>query len=665
MTNHKFKFIDLFAGIGGFHLAMHRLGGECVFASEIDPFARKTYEKNFKSISPELFKNGLFNDDIRKIAPQEIPDFDVLCAGFPCQPFSQAGFKRGFEDNHNSERGNLFFNIAEILEAKRPRAFFLENVRGLSTHDGGKTFKTIVDILRNELGYSVHYKIVKATDYGLPQHRPRTFIIGFRDDNELEMGFSFPAQVPLKFTMSDVWEGSCSREIGFTLRVGGRGSSIDDRRNWDSYLVNGKVCRLGPKEGKRMQGFPEDFEFPVNNVQAMKQLGNSVAVDAIELVGKNLVNYMIDLNETSKLTNNMSTITMNKGEWAEPFAFLKIIREKKIFLSNEKLEHQDSFFDVDKVTNEKLMYDFLIFEGEKLVVKHKKTQAETVHSISTLLPEQLISSIKNRITTESGTFNVPEFSVIEEQLGVLFEKGGNSDKKSDITLDFNYNGLKSIKNEGFGLKSFLGGRPTLLNASSNTNFIYSIKDFPLNRLDEVNSINTKKKIMDRITFISEFGGKVEFIKTEKEVMHYNLTMVDSQMPIILGEMLLFYFKTGVSELRKLVSIVSKNSTLIKELGLNDENILIFKVKKLLFDYHCGFFPGSKWDGSYTSNGSIVIDKHGKLHGFHILNMESFKDYLFANTKFDTPSSTRHGFGSVFKEKSGDLFFKLNLHLRYS
>ena len=143
----KFKFIDLFAGIGGFHLAMHRLGGECVFASEIDSQARKTYEYNYKTISPELYNNGLFNNDIRNIMPHDIPDFDLLCAGFPCQPFSQAGYKRGFNDNHNSERGNLFFNIVDIIEAKKPKAFFLENVRGLVNHDSGKTFKIIRDIL--------------------------------------------------------------------------------------------------------------------------------------------------------------------------------------------------------------------------------------------------------------------------------------------------------------------------------------------------------------------------------------------------------------------------------------------------------------------------------------------------------------------------------------
>lgn len=282
----KFKFIDLFAGIGGFHLAMHNLGGKCVFASEIDKHARDTYTENFKSISKQIFKGANFNEDITKINPSDIPDFEVLCAGFPCQPFSQAGFKKGFKDH----RGNLFFNIANIIEQKSPKAYFLENVRGLYKHDNGKTFKVIHDVLSN-MGYSVNHKIVNASDYGLPQHRPRVFIIGFKEDSLLT-GFDFPEKIPLKYNMSDVMEGSCNKEIGFTLRCGGRGSPINDRRNWDSYEVNGKVVRLNPVQGLKMQGFPNEFIFPVTDHQAMKQLGNSVAVDAIQTCGKAMVDYM-------------------------------------------------------------------------------------------------------------------------------------------------------------------------------------------------------------------------------------------------------------------------------------------------------------------------------------------------------------------------------------
>jgi len=277
----KFTFIDLFAGIGGFHIALHNIGGECVFASEWDEAARNTYEVNFKKISPELFENDMFAGDITLVDPETIPDHDILCAGFPCQPFSQAGHKLGFEDT----RGTLFFNIAEILKVKKPKAFFLENVRGLFNHDKGKTFKVIKNTIE-ELGYSFYYQIIKASDFGLPQHRPRMFMVGFKNKT---IDFEFPKPIKLEKTMSDIFEGKVEREIGFTLRVGGRGSGINDRRNWDCYIVDGEEKRLGIKEGKRMQGFPEDFEFPVSNTQAMKQLGNSVAVPAVQAVASQIL----------------------------------------------------------------------------------------------------------------------------------------------------------------------------------------------------------------------------------------------------------------------------------------------------------------------------------------------------------------------------------------
>lgn len=281
----KITFIDLFAGIGGFHLAFHKSGAKCVFASEWDDFARKTYEHNFRKIEPKLFKSGNFAGDITKVNASEIPDFDILTGGFPCQPFSQAGLKKGFTET----RGTLFFDIARILKEKQPKAFFIENVRGLLNHDNGKTFATIKRIIEEELGYSFFYKIIYASDFGVPQHRPRLFMVGFRDKN---ITFKFPEPKELKLTMSDIFGGRVDRKIGFTLRVGGRHSNITDRRNWDTYQVDGKIRRLGPKEGLMMQGFPSDFEFPVSEVQAMKQLGNSVAVPAIEAVAKEIIKLL-------------------------------------------------------------------------------------------------------------------------------------------------------------------------------------------------------------------------------------------------------------------------------------------------------------------------------------------------------------------------------------
>ncbi len=280
----KLRFIDLFAGIGGFHLALHDLGLDCVFASEWDEFARKTYEHNLRPISPDLFDNGNFAADINDVDIHKIPNFDILCAGFPCQPFSQAGFKKGFAET----RGTLFFKIAEILDKKKPSAFFLENVRHLQNHENGQTLDTIRRVVK-ELGYSFHTKIVKASEFGLPQHRPRLFMVGFKSSSS---GFAFPAPIERKMTMSQILGGKCEKDIGYTLRVGGRGSGVGDRRNWDCYIVDGIERRISVAEGQAMQGFPSDFEFPVSTTQAMKQLGNSVAIPAVRATAEQIIRHL-------------------------------------------------------------------------------------------------------------------------------------------------------------------------------------------------------------------------------------------------------------------------------------------------------------------------------------------------------------------------------------
>lgn len=197
----KFNFIDLFAGIGGFHIAMHNFGGKCVFASEIDRFARITYEHNYRKWSPELFENGLFNEDITdlNLDYKNIPQFDVLCAGFPCQPFSHAGLKKGFGDT----RGTLFFNIEKIVATKIrqaaelkdknfiPKVLFLENVKGLKNHDKGWTFKTISSKL-NELGYEVRSEVLNSKNFGVPQNRERIFIVAWHRDVVKADDFIFP-----------------------------------------------------------------------------------------------------------------------------------------------------------------------------------------------------------------------------------------------------------------------------------------------------------------------------------------------------------------------------------------------------------------------------------------------------------------------------------------
>jgi DNA (cytosine-5)-methyltransferase 1 len=305
----NYNFIDLFAGIGGFHVAFNGTDkAECVFASEWDAAARRTYKHNFnKGHDKVLFANNneFFAGDITKFPVDKIPDFDILCGGFPCQPFSQAGRKLGFKD----ARGTLFFRIEQIIREHEPQAIFLENVRGLLTHDGGHTFDVICNILK-DCGYHgsvdgpgrlpVFAEVIRASDYGLPQHRPRLFMAGFKSVKAASYFANNPPKkaTSLKYTMSDVMGGRVTyygkdkvRDVGFTLRCGGRGSGVRDRRNWDWYMVDGKERQIFEAEGLKIQGFPRNYSFPndVPVTQRMKQLGNSVAVAAVQAWAKAMV----------------------------------------------------------------------------------------------------------------------------------------------------------------------------------------------------------------------------------------------------------------------------------------------------------------------------------------------------------------------------------------
>lgn len=346
----KFTFIDLFAGIGGFHLAMESVGGKCVFASEIDKFARQTYQKNFERKSPELFRAGLFNEDINKIEPKDIPDFDCLCAGFPCQPFSYAGQKKGFEDK---TRGTLFFNIKEILKAKKPRMFFLENVKGLVSHKGGKTVTTILDILENELGYRVYTKVLSSLDFGLPQKRERWYCVGFRKD--LTENFRFPKPTEKRSTLRDIIDldnddpslkltpfemnrikyhfehakdeirvkhdnskykpttkkgkygiysfqkpdGSLRFHVGDAAKTQIQEAFYSCLDTYASTIIANRTPKLwdigrklSVREALRLQGFPETFKMPVSDMQAFKQLGNSVSVPVLKAIAKEMVKVL-------------------------------------------------------------------------------------------------------------------------------------------------------------------------------------------------------------------------------------------------------------------------------------------------------------------------------------------------------------------------------------
>lgn len=637
-----FKFIDLFAGIGGFHLALHSLGANCVFASEKDEFARQTYQHNFETQNFEL------NDDIRKISPNQVPEHDILCAGFPCQPFSQAGLKKGFADGEDSERGNLFFCILDIIEAKRPKAFILENVRHLVNHDDGKTFQIILTLLKNA-GYTVYYQVLKASDYNIPQHRPRVFIVGFRNADGFRLPeFQFPPKLPLTYTMSDIWGGKCDKDVGFTLRVGGKGSHIDDRRNWEFYRVDGEVKRIGLNEAKKMMAFPETYHFPVSKTQAMKQLGNSVCVEVVKHVACAVMNYLDKHHQYFQEDNNM-TIKRNKGELSEIYALCKTIFQQKIAYGDLNAQFSDDFIQVLNIHTEQSQIDL----SQSQVQIHQNNGESKTYLLSDFISENELKAILQDIQQGKSTF---QSALLEEKVAILgLEKTkGTSWEKGDVALTFDEQG-QIFRQQQTSIKSFLGNSPTLINASQATNFIYQITDLNENLIDEINRIDSKAKIKDRLQKISDCGGKLAFVKCENPIYESTLRKVDSRMPEILAQALLAFFKKEMGN--RLVDFPEKH--------IDDNNArqqIHCRLKDFVKSSILGIFPTHEWDGNLSANAILLVDEVGELLFYHTNKDAVLKEFFYQRTFFDTPSSSRHRFGLIYQE-NGRLYFKLNLQLR--
>lgn len=314
----KFKYIDLFAGIGGIRIPFQELGGKCVFTSEWDLFSQKTYRVNF---------GGEIHGDITQVDEKDIPDFDILLGGFPCQPFSQAGLHKGFSDT----RGTLFFDIERIIKAKRPKAFLLENVKQLRGHDKGRTFKVIEEHLK-ALNYSVNATVLRAGDFGVPQNRERIYIVGldreyFDVPENYLFEFPIPPKTPTrlgdilshkvdeKYTISErLYEGHKRRKAEHKKKGNGFGFSVftaeseytntlsaryykDGSEILIDQGVNIPPRKLTPRECARLQGFPEQFIIPVSDTRAYKQFGNSVAVPVIRAIAENIIADMENLQK--------------------------------------------------------------------------------------------------------------------------------------------------------------------------------------------------------------------------------------------------------------------------------------------------------------------------------------------------------------------------------
>lgn len=317
-----FTFIDLFCGIGGFHSALSSLGGSCVFASDIDKFAKAVYENNY-GLKP--------HGDITKIAVEDIPRHDIICAGFPCQPFSISGDQKGFDD----PRGKLFFNVVEIAAYHKPQVIFLENVKNFEKHDNGKTLSRVETELQ-KIGYKVYSDVLCASNYGVPQARKRIYIIAFR--NDIDPGhFSFPTPLAEYKVLQNVLindnentvpgsyiidreqefiENIPNQKSNKLLRIGKIGLGRQGERIYSvlgvsttlssqggglggktgMYRINNRVRKLYPRECARLMGFPDTFKLAPTQEQNYKQFGNSVVVDVIQLIAKEIAKYLLQNN---------------------------------------------------------------------------------------------------------------------------------------------------------------------------------------------------------------------------------------------------------------------------------------------------------------------------------------------------------------------------------
>ena len=311
-TKQEFRTIDLFAGIGGIRIGFENAGFKTVFSDDFDPKCKETYDLNFKD-------SKLIVEDIRKIGIDDLPEFDFLLGGFPCQAFSIAGYRQGFQDEKG--RGNLFFDIARIIEARKPEGFMLENVKNLKSHDGGKTYKIIEETLQN-LGYHIKAKVLNSADYGnIPQNRERIYIVGFKNKDYCEK-FNFPEPVKLTAKISSLLEKNVPEKYYYngkplfpklkdfvknkekvyqwrrqyvrenkrgvcptlTANMGMGGHNVPIIKDWKG------IRKLTPLECARVQGFPKDYKLPkIADSALYKQFGNSVSVPVVEAVARQIM----------------------------------------------------------------------------------------------------------------------------------------------------------------------------------------------------------------------------------------------------------------------------------------------------------------------------------------------------------------------------------------
>jgi type II restriction enzyme len=357
-------------------------------------------------------------------------------------------------------------------------------------------------------------------------------------------------------------------------------------------------------------------------------------------------------------------ITGNKGEWSEIYALFKLLGDKQLFLGDKDIEKLEGLvYPIIKVLRSEnnggfeysIKDELILISGNEEVLK---IQIEEFKAKALFL----LNAIKEN---RKRTFSVPEIEEFMQSINCMSLKASSS-AKTDITIVVHDQRTNQQPTLGFSIKSQLGSPSTLLNAGKTTNFIYEIgfANLSKNEIDEINSISSRSKIMDRITQILNKGGTFEFVKTERQVFSNNLVLIDSLLPQILSEIVFDFYSSDNSHLKDLVNSIAKKNPLEFDIE-NEHKFYEYKIKRFLTDVALGMMPSKVWSGKYDATGGyLIVKENGDVLCYHIYNRNEFEDYLLNNTKLDTASSSRHRFGEIYEEK-GQLYFNLNLQIRFT
>jgi len=352
----------------------------------------------------------------------------------------------------------------------------------------------------------------------------------------------------------------------------------------------------------------------------------------------------------------------NKGEWSEVYALFKLLCDGALFSGDEDLNKIESiFYPIVKVIRSENFRNLeYSIDGEVIVISSGEEHIRI--SISEFQRYSIL--LFDRIKASSGVFQIPEMETFLHEIQCQTLKAKSS-KKTDITIVIHDLRINRDAELGFSIKSQLGGDSTLLNAGKTTNFIYRIVDTALTQtqIDSINAIDTRSKIRDRIEAIQNLGGTLEFVGLEQGIFRNNLVLIDSLLPNILSEIVLLFFGSNSSKISELTAIVNNRNPLRYDKQYS-HTFYEYKMKRFLTDIAVGMMPGKVWDGQYDATGGyLIVKEDGEVLCYHMYNKNQFENYLFANTKLETASSTRHDFGKIYKD-ADSLFIKLNLQIRF-